>query len=48
MRFGERETTKQKFHASKKPIKVLDINFDNNRVISKVVKTKLIVSISLE
>ena len=40
MRFGEREITKEKFYASKKPIKIWDVNVDNI-VISKLVKTKI-------
>ena len=39
VRFGERETTKEKFYAAKKPIRICDINADNI-VISKLSKTK--------
>ena len=39
VRFGERETAKEKFYAAKKPIKIWDVNVDNI-VISKLVKTK--------
>ena len=37
LRFGERGIAKEKFYASKKPIKVWDVNVDN---ISELVKTK--------
>ena len=39
MKFGDRETAKEKFYAAKRPIKVCDVNVDNI-VISKLVKTK--------
>ena len=39
VRFGERETTKEKFYAAKKPIRICDINADNI-LISKLSKTK--------
>ena len=39
LRFGERKIAKEKFYASKKPIKLCDVSF-NNMVISKLVKTK--------
>ena len=39
LRFGETEIAKEKFYASKKPIKFWDVNV-NNIVISKLVKTK--------
>ena len=39
VRFGERETSKEKFYAAKKPIRICDINADNI-VISKSSKTK--------
>ena len=39
VRFGERETAKEKFHAAKRPIKICDVDVDNI-VISKLVKTK--------
>ena len=39
LRFGETEITKEKFYASKKPIKIWDVNVDNI-VISKLFKTK--------
>ena len=39
LRFGETKVTKEKFYASKKTIKNLDVNLDNI-VISKLVKTK--------
>ena len=39
MRFGDREIAKEKFYASKRPIKVRDNNVDNI-VISKLLKTK--------
>ena len=37
--FGEEEIVNEKFHASNKLIKILDVNVDNI-VISKLVKTK--------
>ena len=39
MRFGEKETAKEKFYAAKKPIKIWDVNVDNI-VISKLIETK--------
>ena len=39
VKFGDRETAKEKFYAAKRPIKVCDVNVDNI-VISKLVKTK--------
>ena len=39
LRFGETKVTKEKFYATKKPIKIWDVNVDNI-VISKLVKTK--------
>ena len=39
LRFGEREIGKEKLHASKKPIEIWDVSFDNI-VISKLVKAK--------
>ena len=39
VKFGEKEIEKEKFYASKKSIKVWDVNVDNI-VISKLVKTK--------
>ena len=39
LRFGERKIAKEKFYASKKPIKLWDVSV-NNIVISKLVKTK--------
>ena len=39
VRFGEKETAKEKFYAAKKPIKIWDVNVDNI-VISKLVKIK--------
>ena len=39
LRFGEGEIVKEKFYASKKPIKIWDVNVDDI-VISKLVKTK--------
>ena len=39
LRFGERKIAKEKFYASKKPIKLCDVSV-NNMVISKLVKTK--------
>ena len=39
MKFGDRETAKEKFYAAKRPINVCDVNVDNT-VISKLVKTK--------
>ena len=39
MRFGDRETAKEKFYAAKRPMKIWDVNVDNI-VISKLVKTK--------
>ena len=39
LRFREGEIVKEKFYASKKPIKIWDVNVDNI-VISKLVKTK--------
>ena len=54
VRFGEKEIAREKFYASKKPIKIWDGNVDNTVnivtvtvkiVISKLVKQKLILSI---
>ena len=39
LRFGEREIGKEKLHASKKPIEIWHVNFDNI-VIPKLVKAK--------
>ena len=39
LRFGEREIGTEKLHASKKPIGIWDVSFDNI-VISKLVKAK--------
>ena len=39
MKFGEEEIGKEKFHVSKKPIKIWDVNVDNV-IMSKLVKTK--------
>ena len=39
VRFGEKETAKEKFYAAKKPIKIWDVNVDNI-VISKLVEIK--------
>ena len=39
VRFVERETSKEKFYAAKKPIRICDINADNI-LISKLSKTK--------
>ena len=39
LRFGEKEIAKEKFYASKKPIKIWDVNV-SNIVISKLIKTK--------
>ena len=39
LRFGKTKVTKEDFHATKKPIKVWDVNVDNI-VISQLVKTK--------
>ena len=39
LRFGDREIGKEKLHASKKPIEIWDVSFDNI-VISKLVKAK--------
>ena len=39
VRFGEKETAKEKFYAAKKPIKIWDVNVDNI-VISKLIETK--------
>ena len=39
LRFGEKEIVKERFYASKKPIKVWNVNVDDI-VISKLVKTK--------
>ena len=41
VRFGEIEIAKVTFYASKKPIKIWDVNVDDI-VISKLVKTKTI------
>ena len=38
-RFGETKITKEKFYATKRPIKIWDVNVDNI-VISKLIKTK--------
>ena len=37
--FGDREKSKEKFRASKRPIKIWDVNIDNF-IISKLVKTE--------
>ena len=34
MRFGEKEITKEKFYAAKKPMKIWDVNVDNIVVYS--------------
>ena len=47
LRFGETKATKQKFYAAKKLIKICDVNVDNV-VISKLIGTKLILSMSLD
>ena len=39
VKIGKTEMAKEKFHAAKNPIKILDINVDNI-VISKLLKTK--------
>ena len=39
LRFGEREIAKEKLYASKKPIRIWDVNIDNT-VISKLFKAK--------
>ena len=39
IKFGNTEIVKEKFYASKKPIKICDVNVDNI-VISKLVKIK--------
>ena len=39
LRFGEQQIVKEKFYASKKPIKIWGVNVDNV-IISKLVKTK--------
>ena len=39
MRFGEKEITKETFHAAKRPMKIWDVNVDN-MVISRLFKTK--------
>ena len=39
MKFGEKEITKEKFYAAKRPTKIWDVNVDNI-AISKLVKTK--------
>ena len=39
LRFAETKVTKEKFSATKKPIKIWDVNTDNI-VISKLVKAK--------
>ena len=39
LRFGEKEIAIKSFYASKKPIKIWDVNVDNI-VVSKLVKTK--------
>ena len=39
MKFGKAEIAEEKFYASKKPIKIWDVNVDNI-VTSKLVKTK--------
>ena len=39
VKFGEEEIGKEKFHVSKKPIKIWDVNVDNV-IMSKLVKTK--------
>ena len=44
VRVGDREIAKEKFYASKRPIKIWDFNVDKI-VISKLVKIKLILSI---
>ena len=40
MRFRKTKVTKEKIYATKKPIKIWDINVDNI-VISKLLKTKI-------
>ena len=44
---GEKKVIKEKFYATKKPIKNWDVNVDNI-VISKLGKQKLILSIWLD
>ena len=39
MKFGEKEITKEKFYAAKRPTKIWDVNVDNI-AISKLVKIK--------
>ena len=47
LRFGEIKIVKKKKLCCKKPINIRYVN-DDNIVISKLVKTKVIVSISLD
>ena len=44
LRLGETKVTKENFYAAKRLIKIWGVNVDNI-VISKLVKTKLILSI---
>ena len=39
VRFGEKEITKEKFYAAKKPMKIWDVNVDNI-VILKLIEAK--------
>ena len=38
VRFGEKETAKEKFYAAKKPIKIWDVNVDN--IVISITETK--------
>ena len=40
VRFGYRETAKERLYAAKNPVKIWDVNVDNI-VVSKLVKTKI-------
>ena len=43
-RFGDREISKERTYAAKRPMKICDVNVDNIG-ISKIVKKKTILSI---
>ena len=45
--FGDTKLAKEKFFAAKKPIKTWDVNVDD-KLISKLIEEKLILSISLD
>ena len=47
LRFGKTKVTKEEFYGAAKPIRIWDINVDN-KVISKLIETKIIPSIWLD